>query len=742
MTDQQQAKTGSATDESVAAAESQSTDNQASEVQASENQGTFDLAFRDDNIAVITMDVPGESMNTLKAEFAGEIRVILETLQNRSDLQGVVLISGKQDSFVAGADVTMLDACTTADEAEALAKSGHEIFAALKALKAPVIAAIHGPCLGGGLELAMACHGRVCSDSPKTMLGLPEVQLGLLPGGGGTQRLPRLVGIAKALDMILSGKQLRAKQALKAGLVDDMVPNTILLEAAVKLAKQGKPKRKIKRDLQGKLLETNKPGRNLLFDQAAKKVLAKTQGNYPAPQKIIDCIRTGFEQGFDKGLEKEAAEFAELVMSPESRALRSIFFATTQMKKETGAEGIEPAPVNKVMVLGGGLMGGGIANVTAIKAGIPARIKDISHQGISHALKYSYDLLNKKAKRRFITKADLQSSMLRLSGTTNYDGIADADMVIEAVFEDLELKHQMVRDVEQHCGEKTIFASNTSSLPIGQIAEAAERPENVIGLHYFSPVDKMPLVEVIAHEKTSPETIATTVALAKKQGKTPIVVKDGAGFYVNRILALYMNEAANVLLEGAPIEVLDHALVKFGFPVGPMTLLDEVGIDVGAKISPILEKELGSRFAAPDAFDALLGDDRKGKKNGRGFYQYGKARKGEKKVDKSVYKLLGLSPSEGQDEVALAERCVMQMLNEAARCLEEGIIRSPRDGDIGAIFGIGFAPFLGGPFRYMDSLGIAQVVANLEGYQNRFGERFEPCELLKTMAAEQRRFYD
>ena len=339
-----------------------------------------------------------------------------------------------------------------------------------------------------------------------------------------------------------------------------------------------------------------------------------------------------------------------------------------------------------------------------------------------------------------MTPAVRDNLMALMTTTTEYKGIKDADIVVEAVFEDLALKHQMVKDVERECGKHTIFASNTSSLPIGQIAEAATRPENVIGLHYFSPVEKMPLVEVIAHEKTSPETIATTVAFAKKQGKTPIVVQDGAGFYVNRILALYMNEAAQLLLEGQSIEHLDKALVKFGFPVGPMTLLDEVGIDVGAKISPILEKELGERFKAPAAFDKLLADDRKGRKNGKGFYLYG-GKKKAKQVDETVYTVLGLKPGVDTEASEVAQRCVVQMLNEAVRCLEENIIANPRDGDIGAIFGIGFPPFLGGPFHYIDTLGAANLVKILENYQSRYGNRFEPATKLKQMADDGSRFF-
>ncbi|WP_434951001.1 fatty acid oxidation complex subunit alpha FadJ [Shewanella sp. HL-SH4] len=703
---------------------------------------TFNLQRRDDGIAILTMDVPGETMNTLKAEFGAEISEILIEIKTDASIKGLVVVSGKKDSFVAGADISMLAACKSEQDAKDLSQQGHVVFNDLEGLTIPVVAAINGACLGGGLELALACHLRVCSDDSKTVLGVPEVQLGLLPGGGGTQRLPRLVGVATALDLMLTGKQVRPKQALKMGLVNDVVPNSILLATAIELAKKGKSAAKpIKQSKLNQFLESTSFTRDIMFDQARKQVEKKTAGNYPAPTKIIDCVRQGLNKGMAKGLEIEATHFANLVMSKESAALRSIFFATTEMKKETGAEGAEPRIVKKAMVLGGGLMGGGIASVTTTKAKIPVRVKDISEQGLSNALAYAYKLLDKGVKRRHMTPAARDNVMSLMTTTTDYKGIKDADIVVEAVFEDLALKHQMVKDVERECGENTIFASNTSSLPISQIAAAAARPENVIGLHYFSPVEKMPLVEVIAHKTTSPETIATTVAFARKQGKTPIVVQDGAGFYVNRILALYMNEAAQLLLEGQRIEHLDRSLIKFGFPVGPMTLLDEVGIDVGAKISPILEKELGARFSAPAAFDKLLADDRKGRKNGKGFYQYGPKAKKAKLVDESVYGVLGIKASSDKEAKEVAERCTIQMLNEAVRCLEEGIIANARDGDIGAIFGIGFPPFLGGPFRYIDSLGPKNLVDTLNRYQKLYGDRFAPCEMLKNMATEGTHFH-
>ncbi|MGR5125388.1 fatty acid oxidation complex subunit alpha FadJ [Vibrio harveyi] len=701
-------------------------------------QKAFSLKIDEQNIAWLAIDVPNEKMNTLQAAFADEMKEIFAQLKDTSGVKGMIIHSLKPDNFVAGADVRMLEACTTASEAEALAKQGQELFQQLSDLPYPVVAAIHGPCLGGGLELALACDYRVCTDSDKTRLGLPEVQLGLLPGSGGTQRLPRLIGLLPSLDLILTGKQLRAKKAKKLGVVDACVPETILLDVAKQLIEKGKNKGNKKQSTKEKLMSGSGLGRKFVFEQAAKKTNEKTRGNYPATVAILEVIQHGLEKGFAQGQELEAKRFGELVMSSESKALRSIFFATTEMKKENGAEA-EPAAVNRVGVLGGGLMGAGISHVSVAKAKVPVRIKDVSNDGVLNALNYNYKLFEKQRKRRIISKADLQSKMLQLSGGVDFTSFNHIDVVIEAVFEDLDLKQTMVADIEANAKPETIFATNTSSLPIHKIAEKAERPENIVGLHYFSPVEKMPLVEVIPHETTSEETISTVVALAKKQGKTPIVVKDKAGFYVNRILAPYMNEAAHILLANEPIEQLDGALLDFGFPVGPITLLDEVGVDIGAKIMPILVNELGERFKGPDVFDTLLNDGRKGRKSGKGFYTY----KGKKKeVDKSVYKLLNLTPESKLSDNDIALRCVLPMLNEAVRCLDDGIIRSPRDGDIGAIFGIGFPPFLGGPFRYMDQFGLKELVEKMNEFASKYGDRYAPCDGLLTRAGEGRNFYD
>ncbi|ARJ42911.1 multifunctional fatty acid oxidation complex subunit alpha [Pantoea alhagi] len=699
-----------------------------------EQQSAFHLSMRSDNVGIIVIDVPDEKMNTLKAAFIEQIRAMITQARQNPTLAGLVFISGKPDSFIAGADISMIDRCHSADEARKLAEQGQRVMSEIAALPVPVVAAIHGACLGGGLELALACDRRVCTLDDKTRLGLPEVQLGLLPGSGGTQRLPRLIGASQALNLILTGKTLRAKQALKLGLVDEAVPHSILLETAVKLVLKGKSAHR-QLPLRERLL--NGPaGRAILFQLAARQSEAKTHGNYPATRRILEAVKTGLEQGMRAGHETEALAFGELTMTAQAAALRQLFFANTALKKEYDAES---ATLRSIGVLGGGLMGGGIAAVTATKAKLPVRIKDVSVEGINHAMKYSWELLSKKVRRRQISAAERQRQMALITGSTDYRGFSQRDLIIEAVFEDLSLKQQMVAEVEQHCAPDTVFASNTSSLPIARIAALAQRPENVIGLHYFSPVEKMPLVEVIPHQTTSARTIATTVALARQQGKTAIVVADRPGFYVNRILAPYINEAMRCVLEGEPIEVVDNALIKFGFPVGPVQLLDEVGIDVGTKILPILEQEYGMRFAAPEAFAAVLNDNRKGRKNGRGFYRY---QGGKKRPDKTIYSLLHIQPQHRLDGALIVQRCVMMMLNEAARCLEEGIIRSPRDGDLGAVFGIGFPPFLGGPYRYMDSLGIANVVNTLASLMHQYGDRFSPCEALRQRAERGEHFYN
>ena len=712
---------------------------------------------RDDGVALLTLDIPGESVNTLKPSFADDFREAVETLESSPEIRAAVLISGKKDNFLAGADVEMLKDAETADQAADLARQGQRAMQRIADLKIPIVAAIHGSCLGGGLELAMACHARVATDSSKTKLGVPEVQLGLLPGAAGTQRLPRLIGIQAALDLILTGKQIPAKKAKSLGLVDEVVPEPTLLRAAVDLAlslseRAEDDKTPIDRftsalkhmlssdELSDLLLEDNPVGRKVLFDQARKKLLAKTKGNYPAPERALEAVRIGASEGMERGLEVEAQHFGELVVSPEARQLMNIFFATQELKKDTGSDapGAEARPIHKVGVLGGGLMGAGIAYVTAVNAGLPVRIKDKDHKGVRHGLGYVRGILDERVKRRRMTSRERLELMHQVTGTTDTRGFAEPEVVIEAVFEDLGLKHRVLREIEEVGRDDVIFASNTSTIPITRIAEASKHPETVIGMHYFSPVHKMPLLEIIVTDQTAPWVTATCVELGKKQGKTVIVVRDGVGFYTSRILGPYMNEAMHILSEGVPIETIDRALVNFGFPVGPVKLLDEVGIDVAQKAASVVGSAFGDRIEPPPGMDALIADERYGRKNGKGFYLYGKKQKG---VDESIYGVLGLEPSKQMDPEQIALRCTLQMVNEAAHCFGEGILRSARDGDIGAIFGLGFPPFRGGPFRYVDSVGAAKIVQQLEGYADNHGKRFEPAPVLRDLAKSGKTFY-
>ena len=704
-----------------------------------------------DGVATLLMDRAGEPFNSLGPELAVDIFAAIDHIEANDDIKAVVIGSAKKDNFLSGADIRWLQSLDDADTAMELLGEAHAGFMRLEKLATeagkPVVAAIHGACLGGGLELALACSMRIASnDEKKTQLGQPEVQLGLIPGAGGTQRLPRLVGVAAGLDMILTGRSIRPRRAMKMGLIDEACPQEVLLDVARKRAleaslhpatpapESGNTIGRLRSflapaHLQQLALEENPVGRRLLFSKAEEKMLEASKGNYPAPPAALRAIKAGIEQGLDIGYETELREFKDLVVSAEAKALMSIFFATQELKRDTGIDSSAvPVSVQKTAVLGGGLMGGGIAAVNTTNAGVSTRIKEVDEAGVGRGLAYVSKFVNKRVKRRRLKPRQAAKMLHLVTGTTDWSGFGNVDLVIEAVFEDLELKRAMVEQVEAVTGPKAIFASNTSSIPITLIAEGATRPENIIGMHYFSPVEKMPLLEIIVTDKTADWVTATAVAFGKRQGKTVIVVNDGTGFYTSRIIAPYMNEVGWLLEEGVSIEDIDAAMVDWGFPIGPVQLTDEVGIDVGAKVGKVMRETFGDRLAAPAGFDRLVADDRNGRKNGRGFYLY---EDGERKgVDESVYAVLGSPARKSMDRGEIQDRLSLQMVNEAALCLEEGILRSARDGDVGAIFGLGFPPFAGGPFSYVDQMGAANIVAKLEGMAEVHGDRYKPAAIL------------
>jgi 3-hydroxyacyl-CoA dehydrogenase / enoyl-CoA hydratase / 3-hydroxybutyryl-CoA epimerase len=709
----------------------------------------FKFAVDAQGVATVLIDVQGAKMNTLSSNMTADWQQILDRLHTDNSIVAVVLGSAKNGSFVAGADIKEFK-FNTASDATRLSIDLQKLFFRIEDLHAklhkPVVAAIDGVALGGGLEIALTCSMRIVSDSKKTTLGLPETKLGLLPGAGGTQRLPRLVGVANALDMILTAKNINAAKALKMGLVDEVVPAPVLLEVARQRAleaRSAKPKnhRDLSTQLQQMALEDNALGQRILFKKAREALLKKTRGNYPAQEKALEVIRIGVQEGLEAGYAAEADRFGQLAMTPESHALIAIFFATQDLKKETGVKdaSIKPKKVSRLGVLGGGLMGSGISAVSLMQAKVPVRVHEVDNAGILRSMRYVHKVVDGDAKRGRLTRSEADQTMHMYTAATDLSGFQAVDLVIEAVFEDLALKQRMLENVESTCGENTIFASNTSTLPITQIAANAKRPGNVIGMHYFSPVEKMPLLEIITTDKTSTQTIATCVQFGKDQGKTVIVVSDGPGFYTTRIIEPYMNEAAWLLSEGVGVEEIDEALKDWGFPVGPITLLDEVGIDIATKVSHILHAAFGDRMALPASLEALIKDDRKGRKNARGFYIY---ENGERQgVDKSVYPLLNIVTKRDVKKDDIQMRVALQMINEAARCLEENIVHSPRDADMGAVFGLGFPPFRGGPFMTIDRLGVSEVLRVLERYEQQYGARFAPAGIIKEYAKTDRKFY-
>lgn len=715
-------------------------------------------ALRTENkngVLVVTLDQPGDEVNKVDRSLGTALERVLEQVERDKTIYSMVITSGKPTIFIAGADIEQFLDFKVEMDAENASRFGQRLLNLLEKTRVPVVAAIHGACLGGGLELALACTYRVCSDHPKTVLALPEVQLGLIPGMGGTQRLPRLIGVRNALDMILTGKNIRAKKALLMGLVDEMVHPAILLEIAMRRATELsertlKPKRGGTGGLAGLALDGNPLGRAVVYSKARDGVMEKTQGHYPAPLAAIDVVKYGLSKGMAKGLAEEARVFGQMALTPESKQLVFLFFATTSLKKDMGVE--EPAPtprpVEKIGVLGAGFMGAGITSV-AVQQGTLVRLKDTDVGRVGKGLAAVRDVLKERLVKKQITRPQFDDMMSLAGGTVQYTGFGNVDIVIEAVFEDLSVKHNVLQVVEQLIPGDAVVASNTSTIPIGKIAQGLQQRDRVLGMHFFSPVHKMPLLEIIVTPETRKEATVTAVAYGRKLGKTVIVVNDGPGFYTTRILSAYMNEAGRMLDEGVAVDALDAALVEFGFPVGPLTLMDEVGLDVGGKVGAVMADAFGARMMPGEGVRRVVESGRTGRKGRSGFYLYDEeGKKGG--VDPSVYALIrgtresqphGSLPPAALPKEEIANRCVLAMVNEALRCFEEGILRSARDGDIGAVFGLGWPPFRGGPFRYVDSVGAEEILSRLDTLDGRFPERFKPAAILVEMARTRGRFY-
>ncbi len=688
-----------------------------------------------DGLATLTFDEPDKKVNVFNRAVLTELDGIIEELSGRDDVRCLVLMSGKRGNFIAGADIEEIAKVGDAAEAEAGVRIGQRLFNAWSALPFPTIAAVRGTCVGGGMELALASDYILISDRDDVRIGLPEVRLGILPAWGGCTRLPARVGLTAALDIILAGKTVRPYKAFKIGLADALIPDAAfdhqVREFARRLLAGDKPADR-GGDLKELLLEKNPLGRKVVFDQARKQVMQRTGGLYPAPLRAIEVIKVGLDKGLEAGLDAEARAAAELAISPTCKSLVHVFHLM-EGAKHNGTGPDAPA-VRSAAVLGAGVMGGGIAQLLAGQADLPVRLKEIAVEPLARGMEHAAGLFAKQVKRRWLSKPEGRRKMALLRPTLDYAGFEAVDFVIEAVVERLDIKQQVFAQLAEHVPADAVLASNTSSLSIDLIGADTPHPERVVGMHFFNPVHKMPLVEVISGTRTSEETAQRVVRLCRRLGKTPVVVKDGAGFLVNRLLMFSMAEALWLLDEGHAIEDVDRIMKDWGQPVGPFTLMDEVGIDTAVHVAHIVGEAFSDRLELPAWLDGLTEDGRLGTKAGKGIYRYDK---GERRgVDPAIYGIIGRQPSGASaDPNLVADRLILPMVNEAARCLDEGVVADAGSLDLAMIMGTGFPPFRGGLLRWADGQGLAGLGEAMERLASQVAPRFAPSRAFGERAA-------
>jgi 3-hydroxyacyl-CoA dehydrogenase/enoyl-CoA hydratase/3-hydroxybutyryl-CoA epimerase len=696
----------------------------------------------DENIASLTFDLPDKSVNVLSTAVMEELEGQLRSLSARNDVSGVILASAKKNNFIAGANVEEIEALEDQEQAYNLASRGQHIFQMIAELPFPSVAAINGTCLGGGLEMALACTYRVAADSSSVSIGLPEIRLGIIPGFGGTQRLPKIIGLTNAFDLIMTGKRVSALKALKLGLIDDIAMPEDLLNVAEQYLR-GQLKRKApKRPLMLRLLESNPFGRKIILRKVQEKA-AQASEHYPATQLAITAIMHGTDRTVKKGLDFEARLCARLICSDVCKRLIRVFYLSESVKK-LPAKIVHAGefPIHKVGVVGAGVMGGGIAHLFA-KRGLQVRLSDISAEPILEALRIAAKLAKRAIRQKRMTKTEAKHVVQRIRPTLSASGFGNVDLVIEAVVEKQEIKEQVLQNFENKMKVDSILATNTSSLSVNKLGRSLQSSRRLVGMHFFNPVDRMPLVEIIAGEDSNSSYLRAVYELALKVGKIPVLVKDSPGFLVNRLLGVYMREAMHLLEEGSGILDIDHGLVDFGMPMGPFELIDVVGLDIADKALTNLTEGFGSqRFSPAPVLQVMCNRKLFGKKSGSGFYHYDAGKK--QKPNETITTILGGESREmsadGDPVYSIRkreiwERPVLVMLNEACYCLDENIVENANSVDLAMIMGAGFPPFRGGLMQFGASLGFDSTYDRLSRLADLYGERFKPHPQLKEILA-------
>ncbi|HVS37672.1 MAG TPA: 3-hydroxyacyl-CoA dehydrogenase NAD-binding domain-containing protein [Gemmataceae bacterium] len=708
------------------------------------------LEILDGNIALLTLDQPGSRANTLGQAILGELEGRIREIAGWPGLVGLLLCSAKPGIFIAGADLKELGAPAAPDVARRMVERGHGLVAAVEALPFPTVALIDGACLGGGLELALGFDYRLAGSHPKVEIGLPETKIGLIPGWGGTQRLTRLIGPSLAAEMICSGESAKAERARQLHIVFDAVPSDRLMDEGRRILQWTNQTGDWKEVRRRKKLPVglNEEEFSFTFAVLRAQVQAKTGGHYPAPLAALDAVAKGCNLPLEDGLKAEAEAFLPLVGSPISRNLIAVFFLTQRLQKDTGTAdpSVKPRDVGQVGVVGAGIMGAGIAGA-CVRRGVPALLLDVAPAALEKGLAAVSKGVMGRVEIGRMAPADAAAALARLSSSLTLNALADRDVVVEAIVENEPAKVKLYEQLEGRGGvtppllpPSAILASNTSTISITRMAKSVKAPERFAGLHFFNPVDRMQLVEVIRGEKTDDATVATLVALAKRIGKTPIVVRDCPGFLVNRILFPYINESLVLLEEGASPRAIDKAATAFGMPMGPITLNDLVGLDTSLYAGRVVNTAFADRAPETHILDDLVAAGRLGQKSGAGFYSYAKGGRG---ADDPALTGFLEKRRKGTRDVGMEEmtdRLFLPMLTEASRVLTEGIVREPGDVDMGLILGIGFPPFRGGILRWADTIRLPNLLERLKKYEH-LGPRFQPTEQMRKLAAEGKGFY-